>query len=235
MAQKELLDSGKLLPAMEEFFSLQGEGFHTGSAAWFIRVGGCDVGCEWCDVKESWNAELFPPVETDQMVYRARKCSANAVIITGGEPLRYNLDYLCQQLKFSHETPVMSHQASGNSHEVPATSSQQPATSIKTFLETSGTQPLSGIWDWICLSPKREWPPREEFYAISQELKVIIHEPEDLAWAEQQASQVSPDCHLFLQPEWSRRDEMLPLIIQYIKAHPGWKLSLQSHKYIGIP
>ncbi len=199
---------------MEEFHSIQGEGFHTGEAAWFIRIGGCDVGCAWCDVKESWDTGLFSPVETDKVVEKVLQCQAKAVIVTGGEPLLYNLDYLCEQIK------------SGIRH---------PASGIRTFLETSGSQPLSGSWDWICFSPKRQWLPREEFYEIRHELKMIIHDEKDFRWAEEQASKMQTDAHLFLQPEWSRKKEMLPGIIRYIKSNPHWKLSLQTHKYIGIP
>lgn len=223
MDQSDLFSSGRLLPVMEEFYSLQGEGYHTGKAAWFIRIGGCDVGCSWCDIKESWNAKLFSPVETDKVVEKALTCTANAVILTGGEPLLYNLDYLCEQLK-----------AQGTGHR--KSRFLDPELQIvKTFLETSGTQPLSGSWDWICLSPKRDWPPRDEFYDLANELKVIIHEDEDLIWAEEQANRMNPGAHFFLQPEWSRREEMLPKIIRYIETNPFWRLSLQAHKYIGIP
>ena len=193
---------------MEEFYSLQGEGYHTGSAAWFIRIGGCDVGCSWCDVKESWNATFFPPKDTDLLVSRALECPAKAVILTGGEPLQYNLDYLCRQLRTKD---------------------------LKTFLETSGSKPLSGSWDWICLSPKPEWPPREEFYTLANELKMIIFNKEDLNWAETQSEKVRPEAKLFLQPEWSQRETILPVIISYIQTHHKWKLSIQAHKYIGIP
>ena len=223
MTQKDLLNSGRLLPVMEEFYSLQGEGFHTGEAAWFIRIGGCDVGCAWCDIKESWNAKLFPPVETDKVVVKALQCQAGAVIVTGGEPLLYNLDYLCGQLK-----------AQGAEHRISRIPDPESQI-VRTFLETSGSQPLSGVWDWICLSPKREWLPCAEFYDFSHELKVIIHEEEDFGWAEEQAGRMNASAHLFLQPEWSRREEMLPKIIRYIEKNPGWRLSLQAHKYIGIP
>lgn len=238
MNQYELLQSGKFLPVMEEFYSLQGEGFHTGKPAWFIRIGGCDVGCSWCDVKESWNADLFPPVDTGLVVERALACPANAVVVTGGEPLLYNLDYLCEELK-SHKARAMRQQGivsdSGSRIADRESRIRYPVTSIRTFLETSGSRPLSGSWDWICLSPKRDWLPREEFHAIAHELKVIIHEEEDLDWAKEQARKMHPGAHLFLQPEWSMRDRMLPEIIRYIEANPVWRLSLQVHKYIGIP
>ena len=202
------LRSGKALPVMEEFLSLQGEGAHTGTAAWFIRIGGCDVGCEWCDVKESWNASLFPPVDIESVVRNALGSGVKAAIITGGEPLHYNLSFLCRKLK---------------------------ANGFHTFLETSGSMPLTGEWDWICLSPKRAWPPRREFYSVCRELKVIIRDQEDLVWAELQREQVPESCSLYLQPEWSRREEIIPGIVRYIGSHPEWKLSLQIHKYIGIP
>lgn len=236
MVQQELLESGKVLPVMEEFLSLQGEGYHTGEAAWFIRIGGCDVGCSWCDVKESWNASLFPPVDTDSVVRKAIQSKVNAVIVTGGEPLLYNLNYLCEQIKMQWATG--SGQTVSSIRHLEAQRRPRPGmavSGIRTFLETSGSRPLSGSWDWICLSPKQDWPPLEEFYLIADELKMIIHTEEDLTWAEQQSSKTHPGAHRFLQPEWSQRNRMLPLIIRYIKAHPSWRLSLQAHKYIGIP
>lgn len=203
-----LLNEGKLLPVMEAFYTLQGEGFNTGQAACFVRIGGCDVGCWWCDVKESWNASLFPPTPIDQIVAYASSFPAKAVVVTGGEPLLYNLDYFCKKLKES---------------------------GIRTFLETSGSLLLSGSWDWICLSPKKDVPPLPETLKKANELKVIIHEPEDLAWAETNRTLVSPECMLYLQPEWSSRRQIIPVIIDYIKKHPVWKISLQSHKYMNIP
>lgn len=203
-----LLNEGKLLPVMEAFYTLQGEGFNTGQAACFVRIGGCDVGCWWCDVKESWNASLFPPTPIDQIVAYASSFPAKAVVVTGGEPLLYNLDYFCKKLKES---------------------------GIRTYLETSGSLLLSGSWDWICLSPKKDVPPLPETLKKANELKVIIHEPEDLAWAETNRTLVSPECLLYLQPEWSSRRQIIPVIIDYIKKHPVWKISLQSHKYMNIP
>ncbi len=206
-SEKLLLD-GKYLPVMEEFYSLQGEGFNTGQAAYFVRIGGCDVGCRWCDVKESWNASLFSPSPTDLIIGHALSYPAKAIVVTGGEPLLYNLEYLCMEL-----------QKNG----------------VRTFLETSGSQPLSGYWNWICLSPKKEFPPICEVLEKANELKVIIHDPVDFSWAEENACLVSPDCFLYLQPEWSQRDKMMPAIIRYIQANPKWKISLQSHKYMSIP
>ncbi len=203
-----LLREGKLLPVMEQFYTLQGEGFNTGQAAFFIRVGGCDVGCRWCDVKESWNALNFPPVPTDHVIANAAACPAGAIVVTGGEPLLYNMDYLCRGL---HDR------------------------GIRIFLETSGSQPLSGEWDWICVSPKKDAPPLKEMLSKASELKVIVHDDTDFGWGEEMAGHVSGNCHLYLQPEWSRRNTMMPMIIRYIQGHPVWKISLQSHKYMRIP
>ena len=208
MTKDKLLDKGLKLPVMEEFYSLQGEGFHTGEAAYFIRVGGCDVGCHWCDAKESWNAETHPAILTDEIIERAITFPAKAVIVTGGEPLNYNLNYLCNPL-----------QKKG----------------IKTFLETSGIFPISGSWNWICLSPKQNIPPIAENFMLAGELKIIISEDSDFEWAEINAAKVNTNCLLYLQPEWSKRNEMMPKIIDYIMLHPKWRISLQSHKYMKIP
>jgi organic radical activating enzyme len=203
-----LLKEGKMLPLMEEFYSLQGEGFHTGRPSYFARIGGCDVGCHWCDSKESWNAEKYPPVATDMIIEHAASYPAKAIVVTGGEPLLYNLDYLCQGL-----------------HRL----------GIATFLETSGSSGLSGKWDWICLSPKKDMPPLPEIFAKANELKVIIEDIPDLYWAEENAGQVSSSCIIYLQPEWSQRDFIIPVIVKYIKTHPKWKISIQAHKYMRIP
>lgn len=193
---------------MEAFYTLQGEGYNTGEAAFFIRVGGCDVGCRWCDVKESWNPDLHPLTKTTDIVDQALVQPSKAVVVTGGEPLLYNLDFLCQILK-SHN--------------------------FKTYLETSGAYPLSGVWDWICLSPKKNNAPKGRILDMANELKVIIFNDSDIAWAEKFASQVSPGCKLYLQPEWSRSKYMTPVIIEYVKQHPKWKISLQAHKFMNIP
>jgi len=208
LSKDKLLDSGLKLPVMEEFYSLQGEGFHTGEAAYFIRVGGCDVGCQWCDVKESWNADTHPAIATDDIIERAIGFPGKAVIVTGGEPLNYKLDYLCEQLQIK---------------------------GIKTFLETSGALPMSGSWDWICLSPKQNIPPQPANFLLAGELKIIISEDADFKWAELNAGKVSTECILYLQPEWSKRNEMMPKIIDYVMLHPQWRISLQSHKYMRIP
>jgi len=203
-----LIADGKFLPVMEEFYSLQGEGYNTGQAAFFIRIGGCDVGCKWCDVKESWNSRAFPPVPTDLIIQHALLCPAKSVVVTGGEPLLYNLNYFCRGL----------HQ-----HK------------IKIFLETSGSQGFSGEWDWICLSPKKESPPLPEVAAQANELKIIIENISDFHWAEENSKMVSVDCKRYLQPEWSKRNTIMPEIIHYIMENPRWKISLQSHKYMRIP
>ena len=204
---KDLIDQGKMLPLMEEFYTIQGEGYHTGKAAYFIRVGGCDVGCHWCDVKESWNSELHPPTLANTIVEHAKKYS-DTVVITGGEPLMWSMDYLTKKL-------------------------QQHG--IKTHIETSGAYSFSGSWDWFCLSPKKTKLPLEEVYKEADELKIIIFNKSDFKFAEEQASKVGSNCELFLQPEWSRKDKMTELIVDYVMKKPKWKISLQTHKYLNIP
>jgi 7-carboxy-7-deazaguanine synthase len=206
--QKDLFDKGKLLPLMEDFYTIQGEGFNTGKAAYFIRLGGCDMGCWWCDVKESWDADLHPLTMTDEIIRRVLQFPARAAVVTGGEPVLYNLDYLCIELKKA---------------------------GIETFLETAGVRKLTGKWDWICLSPKKNSIPLLEYFNEASELKVIIHTESDLRWAELNAEKAHPGCQLYLQPEWSKYNQILPVIVEYIKAHPEWKISLQSHKFMNIP
>ena len=201
-------EDGTLLPLMEEFYTIQGEGYHTGKAAYFIRLGGCDVGCHWCDVKESWDAELHPMTTADQIVQNALPHPGKAVVVTGGEPLIYNLDYLTAQL-------------------------QQKG--IKTFIETSGAYPLSGHWDWICLSPKKFKAPMLQVSQKAHELKVIIFNKSDFEFAEENAKLVTENCKLYLQPEWSKSKEMTPLIVDYVMNNPKWEISLQTHKYLNIP
>ncbi len=205
---EKALNEGILLPLMEEFYTIQGEGYHTGNAAYFIRLGGCDVGCHWCDVKESWDASIHPLTETNTIVEHALLHLAKAVVVTGGEPLQYNLSPLTSKLKTA---------------------------GFKTYLETSGAYPLSGEWDWVCLSPKKTMPPLEEIFLKADELKVIVYNRNDFKWAEENAAKVGMDCKLFLQPEWSRREEMMPLITSYVMEHPRWMVSLQTHKYMNIP
>ena len=201
-------EEGKMLPLMEEFLTIQGEGFHTGKPAYFIRVGGCDVGCHWCDVKESWDASIHPLTDANKIVENASKYSAKAVVVTGGEPCMYNLSYLTKELKKNN---------------------------IQTFLETSGAYEITGEWNWICLSPKKNMMVLNENFSKADELKVIMYNKDDFRFAEENSKQVHGDCILFLQPEWSRREEMLPQIIEYVQQNPTWRISLQTHKYIGMP
>ena len=203
----ELVEKGLMLPLMEEFYTIQGEGFHKGAAAYFIRVGGCDVGCHWCDVKESWNAETHPPTHIDSIVANAEKYS-NTIVITGGEPLTWDMGPLTEGLK---------------------------AKNMNIHIETSGAYPLTGVWDWICLSPKKNKLPVDDIHKKAHELKVIVYNKHDFIFAEEQAAQVSEDCILYLQPEWSVRDKIMPLIVDYVMKHPKWKVSLQTHKYLNIP
>jgi 7-carboxy-7-deazaguanine synthase len=197
-----------LLPVMEQFYTLQGEGFHQGRAAYFIRLGGCDVGCVWCDVKESWEADKHPKYEVESLKSEVIKTPAEIVVITGGEPLMYNLNALTEELQDA---------------------------GLKTHIETSGAYPLSGDWNWICLSPKKFKAPLPDILPKAHELKVVIFNNSDFAWAEKYAAKVSANCKLYLQPEWEKAAQMTPLIIEYIKAHPKWELSLQIHKYINVP
>ena len=201
------IKKGTLLPLMEAFYTLQGEGYHKGSAAFFIRIGGCDVGCHWCDVKESWDANLHPPTPIEHIVTQAKQYS-DTVVVTGGEPLMWNMDPLCKAL---HGLGMQVH------------------------IETSGAYALTGTWDWFCLSPKKNKRPLQAAYDYADELKVIIYNKDDFKFAEEQATQVAPSCKLFLQPEWSRREKVMPLIVDYVLANPKWKASLQTHKYLNIP
>ncbi len=196
------------LPLMEHFYTLQGEGRYTGHASYFIRLGGCDVGCVWCDVKDSWDANKHPLVDIESMVKFVVDVNAPIAVITGGEPLMHNLDELTFKLK-EHR--------------------------IRTHIETSGAHPLSGNWDWICLSPKKFKAPLQDVIKHANELKVVIFNKSDFDWAEKFASQVSNDCLLYLQPEWSKSAEMNPLIIDYVKNNPKWIFSLQTHKFLDIP
>ena len=193
---------------MEDFYTIQGEGFYQGRAAYFIRLGGCDVGCVWCDVKESWPAEAHPKVDVKEMAARAQKSGAVLVVVTGGEPSMYELSALTREIKTA---------------------------GLRTHVETSGAYPLTGTWDWVCLSPKKFKVPHESVYQKADELKVIVFNKSDFDWAEKEAAKVSSSCRLYLQPEWSKEKEMLPLIVEYVKAHPKWKISLQVHKYMNIP
>jgi len=197
-----------MLPLVEEFYTVQGEGYHTGKAAYFIRIGGCDVGCAWCDTKFSWDPSLHPVVPAGQILSNLLKHPAKSVVVTGGEPLMVNMGPLTTLLK-EH--------------------------GVETFLETSGAYPLSGTWDWICLSPKRNMPPTGDIHRYAHELKVIVAGEDDLDWALENARKVNPGCKLYLQPEWSKREAILPGIIDFVKNRPEWMISLQSHKYMRIP
>lgn len=203
----DLVDKGKMLPLMEEFYTIQGEGFYKGTAAYFVRIGGCDVGCHWCDVKESWNAKTHPPTEITKIVTNAANYS-NTIVITGGEPLMWNMTPLTTALKDK---------------------------GLKVHIETSGAYELTGIWDWICLSPKKNKLPTAAIYKKAHELKVIVYNKHDLVFAEEQAEKVNDECILYLQPEWSVREKVTPFIVDYVMENPKWKISLQTHKYLNIP
>jgi 7-carboxy-7-deazaguanine synthase len=196
------------LPVMEHFYTLQGEGVHQGKAAYFIRLAGCDVGCVWCDVKDSWDSTRHPLLEIDFLVEQVKQAGSPIAVITGGEPLLHDLQELTRQLQDA---------------------------GLKTHMETSGSSSLSGSWDWITLSPKKFKPPIPEVVIKANELKVVVFNKSDFEWAEKWAAQVSPGCKLYLQPEWDKAALVTPMIIDYIKAHPQWQLSLQIHKYINVP
>ena len=195
-------------PVMESFYTLQGEGVFTGQAAYFIRLGGCDVGCTWCDVKESWDANAHPMKTVDQLVLEASIHSARIAVITGGEPLMHDLSELTEALSVA---------------------------GFRTHIETSGAHPFSGDWHHVCLSPKKFKNALPEAYTQAHELKVIVFNKHDLDWAEEQASKVRTECALYLQPEWSKREAMMPLIVEHVKSNPRWRVSLQTHKYLNIP
>ncbi|MFM7195285.1 MAG: 7-carboxy-7-deazaguanine synthase QueE [Bacteroidota bacterium] len=193
---------------MESFHTIQGEGAFTGHAAWFIRLGGCDVGCVWCDVKDSWDINRHPRRLVDEMVAEATASRAPIAVVTGGEPAMHDLEVLTSALK---------------------------AAGMRTHIETSGAWPLTGSWDWVCLSPKKFKAPDDSVWSQAHELKIIVYHPSDLEWAQRQAERVSSDCKLFLQPEWSRVQEITGLIVDFVKANPRWQVSLQTHKYMNIP
>jgi 7-carboxy-7-deazaguanine synthase len=200
--------SNTKLPLMEDFYTIQGEGFYQGHAAYFIRLGGCDVGCVWCDVKESWDASSHPNVAISTIVQHAKASGAKIVVVTGGEPAMYDLSNLTEALRNA---------------------------GLQTNIETSGAYPITGNWDWVCFSPKKFKAPDPSVYDKADELKVIVYNKSDFSWAEEFAQKVKLDCKLFLQPEWSKEKEMIPLIIDYIKSNPKWRISLQVHKYMNIP
>jgi 7-carboxy-7-deazaguanine synthase len=205
--RKRMLEEG-YLPVMEAFYTLQGEGYHAGKAAYFIRLAGCDIGCHWCDVKESWVEENHPLKSPVEIVKEAKKFPTKMVVITGGEPLLYNLDELTDRL----------HKAG-----------------FKVHLETSGAYPFTGEFEWITLSPKKFKFPVEKAYKVADELKVIVFNSSDFKWAEQEAFKSNQNCKLFLQPEWGKVEVMLPEIVEFVKVNPKWQISLQTHKYMNIP
>ena len=204
---KNALQQGLVVPLMEAFYTIQGEGYHKGSAAYFVRIGGCDVGCHWCDVKESWDAEKHPPIEISTIIKQAKQYS-DTIVVTGGEPLMWNMAPLTEGLQNEK---------------------------LATHIETSGAYRLSGHWDWICLSPKKRMLPLDSIYKVADELKIIVYNQSDFDFAEEQAEKVQPSCKLFLQPEWSRREQVIPDIVDYVLQNPKWKASLQTHKYMNIP
>ena len=205
---KSAVDSGEMLPLMEAFYTIQGEGYYSGKAAYFLRIGGCDVGCHWCDVKESWNADLHPPTSITEILKGIAQYPVDTVVITGGEPLMWNLDKLTAALKLE---------------------------GLKVHLETSGAYPYSGDFDWVCMSPKKMQAPLPAIKPITSELKVIVNNKHDFVWAEQQREGLPNDCKLYLQAEWSKREKIIPMIIDFVKENKDWTISLQSHKYMNIP
>ena len=200
--------SNTSLPLMEHFYTIQGEGYNTGRAAYFLRLAGCDVGCVWCDVKESWDETQHPKIEIAEMVYHVKNAKADFCVITGGEPAIYNLSGLTEELK---------------------------KINIEIAIETSGAYPLVGVFDWVCLSPKKFKPALKTVFDMANELKVVIYHKSDFDWAEEQAKRVNAKCLLYLQPEWEKKEQILPLIIDYVKENPKWRISLQTHKYINVP
>ncbi|MDD3741342.1 MAG: 7-carboxy-7-deazaguanine synthase QueE [Bacteroidales bacterium] len=201
------LDEDKI-PVLEEFYSIQGEGSNTGKAAYFIRIGGCDLGCRWCDSKESWKPEIHQFVLISDIINRVKQTSADTIVVTGGEPLIYNFDKFCE----------LAHQQG-----------------LVLMLETSGAHDFSGFWDWICLSPKKQKPPKSEYYQLASELKVIIYEEDDFLWAEDCANKISNTCVLYLQPEWSRFEKIGKKLVEYVKNNTKWNVSVQVHKFLKIP
>ena len=204
--EKTKVKSGKILPLMETFTTIQGEGFHSGKSAHFLRIGGCDIGCHWCDIKESWNSSLYPLVKVEKILESINSLT-DLVIISGGEPLIWNMAHLTGALKKINK---------------------------KVHLETSGAYELSGHWDWICLSPKKNKPPIPALFKKANELKVIVYNKDDLTFAKQNAKYVEKDCILFLQPEWSKKEKVMPMISKFILENPNWRLSIQTHKYLGM-
>ncbi len=207
MNQSPAMDSFSY-PVMEQFYTVQGEGVHSGKAAYFVRLGGCDVGCVWCDVKESWPMDSHQKRSIAQLMNEIKKTPAKHVVITGGEPSLYPLDFLCQAL---HEQ------------------------NLACWIETSGTGAYSGAWDWICVSPKKFKLPKKEWLKKADELKLVVFHPSDLTWVQQFLPHLKPNCRLIVQPEWDKREQIMPLLVNFVKENPNWSISLQTHKYLGIP
>jgi len=205
---EEIFENGQKLPLIDEFYTIQGEGFHMGKPAYFIRLGGCDIGCNWCDTKISWRADKHKLASVERIAETAERANSGVIVVTGGEPTSYNLTPLCDALIDKN---------------------------IDLHIETSGAYPLTGEWDWICLSPKKQQPPHNEIYKLANELKVIIESEEDLIWAEENAKLVNSDCKLYLQPEWSKREILTPIIVNYVKKNIQWSVSIQAHKFMKIP
>ncbi len=206
--KKELFDGGQKLPLIDEFYTIQGEGFHFGKAAYFIRIGGCDIGCNWCDTKYSWKANKDKLADVKDITKNVIKTKAKTIVVTGGEPTLYNLTILCNEMKNNN---------------------------IETYIETSGAHKLTGTWDWICLSPKKNAPPCNDIILKANELKIIINDNSDFEWAEKYLKLVNPNCYLFLQPEWSKKNILTPKVVEYVKQNPKWRISIQAHKYMHIP
>tara|TARA_B100001093_G_scaffold221369_1_gene212320 strand:- start:439 stop:1071 length:633 start_codon:yes stop_codon:yes gene_type:complete len=202
------LKNGTVLPVMESFLTIQGEGYFSGKTSYFLRIGGCDVGCHWCDVKESWDPNLHPLVKVDTIIKSILETNVKTVVITGGEPLMWNMEYITKQLVKNN---------------------------IQIHLETSGAYPLSGSFNWICLSPKKTMKPLSSIYSLTNELKIIISNKNDFKWAMKFKKNVNSKCKLYLQPEWSKKDSILPIIIDFVTKNPQWTISLQAHKYMNIP
>jgi 7-carboxy-7-deazaguanine synthase len=203
-----VFEGGRLLPIVEDFYTIQGEGYHMGKPAYFVRVGGCDIGCAWCDTKFSWNPAIHPLLKVDEIVDRISDNKASVVVVTGGEPLIYPMNYFTNLLHLKK---------------------------MEAYIETSGAYELSGNWDWICLSPKKNSPPKEGIFNLAHELKVIIQDEKDIEWAEMNAAKVNSDCKLFLQPEWSNHELITPVLVDYVKINQRWRISLQAHKFMKIP
>ena len=204
----DIFDNGKKLPLVEQFYTVQGEGYYMGKPAYFIRVGGCDIGCSWCDTKFSWNPDFHKLESVDNIINKAKKLNVDTFVVTGGEPTTYDLNYLSEKLS---ENNILKH------------------------IETSGVYKLTGKWDWVCLSPKKHNSPLNDIFTLANELKVIISDESDFLWAEKNSKRVNSSCKLFLQPEWSKFEHIIPIIVDYVKNNPKWRISLQAHKFMHIP